>query len=101
MPRNRTIAGMPIEDYYLIYRLITCGFSHVLRQQKERGYIPPSKVCNVNFETLKEIYKTLKDNYPHLFDKDGAIIRKINKKKKKEIKKSLYREESKVILLFD
>jgi len=102
MVRKKTIAGIPVEDYYLMYRLITCGFDSILRNRTERGYIPPKKICNIEFEILEQIYDTIKETYPNLFDDTGAFIRNKNKKDKKERKKNTFKKvESKTVLVFN
>lgn len=80
MPKtDKTIAGIPSEDYYLIYRLITAGFGHVLKRKNNPSYIPPNKICNISYQQMEKIYNSLHEHYPHLFDTEtGAIKRKTN-----------------------
>ena len=105
MPKtDKTIAGIPSADYYLIYRLITAGFAHVLKRKNNPSYIPPSKICNISYQQMENIYNSLHKNYPHLFDKTGAIKRKksnVEEPEKEEKKKKITYEINKVVLNFD
>lgn len=82
MPRNHRIAGISYEDYMKIYIILTRGFPLVLKKKEDENYPVPKKFCHVLFSELENIYDTLLNSLPHLFDSDGHLKRYENKKSK-------------------